>query len=230
MLIGLTGKAGSGKDTVAGMLQKINPNLEVYALASSIYEIAERWLGLTEAYAHRDIKESTIAIVIDDTFNSLDLIIWDMFKDKHCDITYESVKKCAKAIITTLTKDSVTQIADNHYLVTSFRKILQTIGTEGFRDNVSETFWLDIAPSTNIIISDIRFPNEASWVKAFHGYLINVHRQDMEFIPESEHSSESGVGDVEFWDFIDNDGSLEDLKLEVKETYNVILEDFDAKN
>lgn len=66
-----------------------------------------------------------------------------------------------------------------HYA--SGRNILMTMGTEVVRRNVSDSFWLSVAewriPRYDvdvIVIADVRFDNEAKWVRALGGDVIEV--------------------------------------------------------
>lgn len=84
----------------------------------------------------------------------------------------------------------------------SGRQLMQTLGDWG--RSLSPTWWvrllalnvgLDGAGSTpvhdRIVISDVRYPNEAAWVLAKSGHLVRIHYADFE--PVREHSSESHV-------------------------------------
>jgi hypothetical protein len=80
------------------------------------------------------------------------------------------------------------------------RFILQKVGTELFRARVSPDFWLfamerRIATSKakHHIIADIRFDNEAQWVRAHDGIVIGLTRQDQGELPADAHASERGV-------------------------------------
>ena len=63
----------------------------------------------------------------------------------------------------------------------SGRNILVTVGTDVFRYNVSDSFWLHIAEwrasrsdADVIVIPDVRFDNEAAWIRAMGGTVIEV--------------------------------------------------------
>lgn len=67
------------------------------------------------------------------------------------------------------------------------RQLLQTLGTEWGRHCVSETLWVDIAmrrveqqiaAGRSVVITDVRFDNEAAAVKAAGGQVWQVVRSD----------------------------------------------------
>lgn len=80
------------------------------------------------------------------------------------------------------------------------RQILQRVGSELFRAHVHPDFWLfhlerklsQLPPQPVIAIPDVRFDNEAQWVRAQGGYLVLVRRADQP-PPRDAHVSERGV-------------------------------------
>lgn len=72
------------------------------------------------------------------------------------------------------------------------RQMMQKVGTDMVRDMLGNDFWvrhMDMrAPAGNVIISDVRFRNEAQWVKDRGGVLIRI----VDGTPHSDnHSSET---------------------------------------
>lgn len=89
------------------------------------------------------------------------------------------------------------------------RRILQSVGTDLFRGNLHEDLWihaqriylkqhnaLDV-----VIIDDIRFENEAEFVRSCNGTLLHCVRRDRP-TSQDKHASETGVvfkdGDLKF--------------------------------
>ena len=77
----------------------------------------------------------------------------------------------------------------------SVREMLQKLGTECMRMNFGVDFWTkraEIAANqyTHLVISDIRFDNEAQWVKDQGGIVINIFRYSG---INSNHTSEHGI-------------------------------------
>jgi hypothetical protein len=100
----------------------------------------------------------------------------------------------------------------------SYRHLVQTLGTEWGR-SVDPDFWLRIATArvsaltasgaTIIVVSDVRFPNEADWIKQQGGELWGIVRDMAE--PVRDHESEREVSTIDPDQFIDNNGTVEDL-------------------
>jgi len=96
------------------------------------------------------------------------------------------------------------------------RKVMQLVGTESFRQIFNENIWVDFAERAIsrmgvdvIVISDVRFENEAEWVKR-NGFLFHIDpegREGFEKIGESSHSSEAGYSTTPT-SIIENKGTL----------------------
>jgi len=105
------------------------------------------------------------------------------------------------------------------------RRMMQTLGTEWGREKVNPNLWLLLAQQRFIsdgpgmIITDVRFENEAAWIRNVGGLVIHVHRSNAEKI--EAHTSEAGierdVRDVVLF----NDGTLQDLQQVIKELWSV---------
>lgn len=105
------------------------------------------------------------------------------------------------------------------------RRMMQTLGTEWGRELINEDIWLIIAhqrllsAGPGMVIPDVRFENEADWVRKHGGVILHLQRPDG--IKVETHSSENGVT-VKDEDFaITNDGSLEDLQDRVRKMFDV---------
>lgn len=171
-LIGLAGKARSGKDTVADMLAA--RGFERYAFAQPLKQGVRAMFGLTEAHTDGEWKE--------------DVLPW---------------------------------------LGRSPRYLMQTLGTEWGRQLVAEDVWLRLAQKRlddmredavctfgrcrGLVISDVRFDNEAEWVRDQGGEVWHIARPEAQAV--ADHASEAGV----FYDpcrdqEIYNASSLSDLE------------------
>lgn len=76
---------------------------------------------------------------------------------------------------------------------TTPRSILQKIGTEFFREYVSESFWTDIAPRSGVIMTDVRFANELEYIRRNGGVIIKIVNENQRGIKNSGHASEQLV-------------------------------------
>lgn len=98
------------------------------------------------------------------------------------------------------------------------RELQQKVGTEAFRNNVSNDTWVNALfcdwlnndrSQKGWIISDVRFPNEVKAIKDRGGIVIRINRTGL---PNTDmHDSEIALDDYTEWDYIiNNDGSLEE--------------------
>ena len=110
------------------------------------------------------------------------------------------------------------------------RKALQIIGTDVFRNTLSNDFWcwimerkIKLSGYPRIVIPDVRFPNEIALVKEiFQGITVYIIRN----LPEHAHDthiSENAINQDQFDHIIYNEGTLKDLELEAKKFLNKIL-------
>lgn len=98
------------------------------------------------------------------------------------------------------------------------RRMAQTLGTEWGRNTLGEDIWLKVLERRidelqvdQVVITDVRFANEARWVKDRGGLLIRVERPNVRAI--AAHSSEAGIAPEVHDVVIVNDGTLEDLRV-----------------
>lgn len=170
-LIGLAGKARTGKDTAAAILAE--RGFLRYAFADPIRRGAEVMLGLTYDQVYGNGKEQPI--------------------------------------------DWLAGITP--------RRIKQTLGTEWGRGHVHRDVWLRLAQqewravraafpdAAGLVISDVRFENEAAWIREAGGQVWHVLR---DAAPAVEgHTSEDGVEPRGQDEVIVNNGTLAGLEDQV---------------
>ena len=112
------------------------------------------------------------------------------------------------------------------HLGLSPRQLMQRLGTEFGRHQVGETVWLDeaarrlarLADNHNrfaqdtpfrVVITDVRFDNEAQWVRDRGGRVIRICREGAPQV--TGHVSEAGVRDDLVDCVVSNDGSYEEF-------------------
>lgn len=95
------------------------------------------------------------------------------------------------------------------------RRFLQHLGDQ-MRKMFGETFWLDRVagridgPDDRVVIPDVRYLNEALWIKSVGGLLVKVNRPGRR--PEG-HVSETALADFDDWDFVaENNGDIVQLE------------------
>lgn len=106
------------------------------------------------------------------------------------------------------------------WLGKSPRQLLQTLGTEWGRAMVKDTIWIDVcmkqAEGQRVVITDVRFDNEADAIRARGGVIIHVVRPDA--LQVASHASEAGVTRFDMDHVIINDGTMKDLRRKVDDT------------
>jgi len=95
------------------------------------------------------------------------------------------------------------------------REIMQEIGE--FYRKIDYNFWVKILSKNitnkDVLITDIRYVNEADFVLENKGFLIKIVRDVDNKIHGSEHESETNLDNYHAFDLvISNNGTLDDLK------------------
>ena len=98
------------------------------------------------------------------------------------------------------------------------RRLLQVFGTDVGRKMFNENFWVDIAlaglnDKHRVVLSDVRFPNEAEAIKNLGGQVWRINRHN--HTPVNGHKSEHAMDNYMFKHVLYNDGTIDDLADEV---------------
>lgn len=170
MIIGLSGYAQTGKDTLAQHLVD-NYGFKRIAFADPI-------------------REALYALdpVLTD-FPALSGIRLSWIVDK---AGWESVKKESAEV----------------------RRMLQRLGTEVARDQWGNDFWVNIAMKKaaeykDVVITDVRFPNEYNAIKFAGGKVWRVQKPDVQAV--NAHASETSLDGFDFDRIINNIGTIEQM-------------------
>lgn len=213
-IIGISGKIGSGKDTVGGIIQ------------------------LMQAVSH--LNEEQVARVVSD---SRIMASFEM-RDKGWEVKkYADKLKQIAEILTGIPKvnfesqefkksflgeewgtirqnplNAIPPFADVKFNnLMSVREFLQKLGTEGLRNNLHENVWVNAlfsefdSASSKWLVTDVRFQNEADAIKNLGGIVVRIDRG----MDTGTHASETSLDDYKFDYTINNKGSLYDLVKEV---------------
>lgn len=209
MLIGISGKIKSGKDTVGEMLYNLG------CIEYSIYK-----------YSFADSLKKIVASIVDCDYNSLNN---QEFKASYIP---NFIKITKDGIITHIVPNSKIFYKDifRTYEVVTYREALQFFGDK-FRSEYGQDFWIRMLksdlmyeePSFNII-TDVRYKNEADFIKSNKGILIRVDRSEVQTPKNiSSHSSEMELDNYPNFDYIiENNGTLEELESKVQLVYKSI--------
>jgi energy-coupling factor transporter ATP-binding protein EcfA2 len=239
MLLGVCGRAGAGKSTLANLLTgtkiintSITNNVEEYVLE----------LLFGSATNHTEILE-LFRKTIDRDFNyppkctKYDILYHGDWAS--CSFA-DSLKLVASAIFeidyNILAGDNNREIRETirtkEYSICgslSGRECLEYLGTEVFRNNFDDQIWVkilerncyaEISRGRNIIVPDIRFSNEAEFIHKLGGNIITIYRNQVDLIiSEADKLSHSSK-----WAFLNfykkynsieilNNGTIEDLRV-----------------
>lgn len=104
--------------------------------------------------------------------------------------------------------------------ISEVRRLLQVFGTEVVRKHIGQNTWIDIAYKKTrgipaVVITDVRFDNEAAAIHSWCGKVIRIVRTGVEGL--NGHASESGVSENLIDRTILNDGSIDDLHANITE-------------
>ena len=92
------------------------------------------------------------------------------------------------------------------------RRFLQRLGTEGVRNHLGDTAWIDLAmrkATAASVFTDARFPNEADAIRAAGGIVVRVVRPGQPAVVD--HVSETAMDGYDVDAEIVNDGTVADL-------------------
>ena len=188
MIIGVTGKARSGKDTFAGFLAE-----ELFRATKSRY--------ILMAYA-TELKQRV---------------------QRDFDLSFEQLWGSEKEV-----KDPRYQKEDGE--LWTAREILQAYGQ--FYRTIDGDFWVRALFDTieekkykNIIITDVRHPNEADPIKELGGKVLRVtsSRSDIPNIHGQNHISETAMDDYNCDYTVVNNWGLNELRGSAREAVALIL-------
>ena len=115
----------------------------------------------------------------------------------------------------------------------SYRHLVQTLGTEWGREQISPDFWVRVAErridstpllaASCIVFSDVRFPNEAAWIRSRGGYLVRVWRDPEKLPAVRPHESEQHADEIEADTELLNFGSIASLQLQIDRMVEFML-------
>ena len=105
----------------------------------------------------------------------------------------------------------------------SYRKLTQTLGTEWGRQLIDDNIWVNMLEANteyveNVVISDVRFDNEAKWIKDNGGIIIKVTRPGLTDNADA-HVSENGINESYIDHHIINNSTVEKLYLKLDDIF-----------
>lgn len=120
-----------------------------------------------------------------------------------------------EAMIEGTLKDSPTKFLCNQ----TPRWAMQTLGTEWGRKLIDPDIWVKLTlmkakARAKVVITDVRFPNEAWAVRDAGGTLIRIVRPSMNFRSD-DHSSETEIENCHPHFTVINNGTIEELQTQI---------------
>lgn len=160
-----------------------------------------------------------------DTFGKLIIKHYPQYKHKSF---AEKLKFICHYLTNQPLEDMYTQEGKNKYLPEwgmTVGELQQKVGTEAMRDGVHPDTWVlalscDYGKDDHWIFTDLRFPNEAQWIRSMGGLLVRMEGDPAGVRANSKrdqtHYSEVALDDWPDWDLVvpNSPGMLESGELE----------------
>lgn len=174
-IIGVTGIAGSGKDTFALVAKEMEQKTDQFAFAGPLKDACKILFNFSHDQLHdQETKE----------------------------------------------------IQDGRWKK-SPREILQWLGTDVLRNQINEDFFvmnmkqrIDDSKAEYIIVTDVRFPNEAEFIRSLGGKVVKIVRDNKKTggktTKYSSHVTEQGIPDNLVDAIIENNSSIEEFKNNIR--------------
>ena len=217
MVIGISGRLGSGKDTVGKIIQYLTAE----DVGADCLKRIRAGLSI-DGYHNSSFENKKFAGKLKLIGSILSGVPVENFED-------QEFKKLPMSLDWEMT----------------YREFLQKLGTEAMRDGLHKNVWVNalfadykwytkewdelgnetLGAYPNWLVTDMRFPNELDAVILREGITIRVNRPVHALSEENNavqlHPSETALDNSEFHYIIDNDGSFEDLMKKVEEILKI---------
>lgn len=186
-LIGITGRARSGKDTVAGYMEDMIPCSVRYSLASPIKRAVFSMLEADKLAEQRELMER---------------------KEDTIDWLGHSPRELLQVFGTEGARE---HLGEDFWLKFLDRFCQNTRELEATFNDDDEVYPI------YVLVPDVRFNNEAKHIKDKEGIVIKVQGGEDRSKDVRDHASEKGISIRYVDHIIENDGTLEDLQDKVKQ-------------
>lgn len=203
MIIGLSGYAKSGKDTVAEIIREIQPDKwQIKKFSGKLKTIASIMLGIPEyMFENQDFKSE----ILGEEW-------WKNYGDFYHQTT---VRDFLQLLGTDAIRNGLHSNAWVNALMADYH--------EYEKEERFDTYIKKVTPPCNWIVTDCRFPNEAEAIKDRGGIIIRIDRPGVE--PVNAHPSEVALDN---WDFDYKIANVSDL-VSLKQSVEVLLNKIEWK-
>lgn len=241
-IIGLVGLAGSGKDTTARIIQELlEPSLNAHGMpehpltcysfrfADTLKAFVGHVFDWDEEWTHGNLKETE-----DTRYDRTEAIQMARARDQHLFEEFLDSYAPDSVIREAFVSGFIDFLDEKHaagfygpdYLTSRFAQ--QHIGTEGFRWCWPDA-WVQltmrnvakVAHDSIVLLTDVRFPNEAQAILDAGGVLWRTTRDAG--APRA-HASEAHIESITPDLILDNNGDLRDLRAQVADGLQHLLE------
>ena len=194
-LIGISGKMGSGKDTLYIVMNYVADKFATESIADWEQPVSE-FTYANKKYSEK-LKYMVCFLLGCDRSDLEDR----EFKEKELgeewwkwEITFEDNFEGYIDYVGNEKHYEDEDMIESHLIKLTPRKLLQLLGTEAGRQIIHPNIWVNalfadyretvdfdnnLPPNTNWIITDVRFPNEAQAIKDRGGILIRINRRQV---------------------------------------------------
>lgn len=249
-VIGLLGKKGSGKDT---LYEGVKEDFQRFAFGDAVKELCASLGIPLDYFYDAGIKEAPLmmGMGMDAEFHKLFHTFGAEFE--RFDKTFDALKKNqrypaevedidARIIFNNLAHELVKQEGAEYvdgwfkrqwkhimgqplpvFACTTPRRIMQILGTDVVRAAYND-MWINVKmPEGNVMVTDVRFPNEANIVVDRGGKLVRIVNPRIE--SEDTHASEADADSIEVHHVVTNEGTIEELHEKAKRLVEDIKKD-----
>ena len=204
----ITGKAGSGKDTVGNYIAQ-HLGKDTYALAAPIKLLVAALLDktVTELEDRRKKEKPDFYTVTVQSLDAAAIVYKGLGLEEYQDF-HDAWEYWITLFRLKLTPWGTyeTWLSPRHFL--------QLMGTEWGR-GLDDQIWLKVTP-LDVVVTDVRMDNEAQYFVDKGYTLVEVVRESQKAISSSDHLSEAGVDASVPRVVIYNDGSIDSLHLKLQ--------------
>lgn len=226
MLIGLSGKIGSGKDTAADFIKEIIsenpkefPTFKTIRFADKVKEIVALLLGISVGELEdRDFKNKKLGP---------DWTRWKVTTPDRRVHLFDN--QLSATLFSEAHHNSILEVDE-----LTPRDLLILVGTESGRKIIHPNIWVNITKRECqsymekgyiVFVPDVRFENELLALESIGGTVIRIKREESDAIPSAkDNDSETSLDQYPFKWTIINTGTLSEFKESVKATWKSINE------
>jgi hypothetical protein len=224
-LIGICGNMGAGKDTLAAQMaaRYHSPEYLQWKFADALRDAASLVTGIP---ADKTLSAEDKAVDLSQRryeASQLHSLLCDAIGGVIGGTAYQTreIGLLAGKMFEVLTGTPYQGGNGDARLHMTVGRLLQLLGTEGFRECVGPNVWVEALFARwlkkgrpPILIADVRFPNEADALRQRGGAIILVRRENAGRTDgrSTEHASERGLREIKPDIIVENDGTLEQLR------------------